>query len=164
MPLDLLGEVLGRDAESSALFTPRRRLIAVVSDNQEPFRFAANALRAAQYCRMRSATACRFAGASRCLPFGRLGADVSAFTDDFAGDFTDEFTDDVTFDGAVEALGFARVDRFVASPVAAADCDVVSGAISIPNISERSSCARTFARPGALVFDRSDPAFAISSC
>lgn len=59
----------------------------------------------------------------------------------------------------------ALVDGFVAGALDAARLRDGAGAISMPNISDRSSPASTFAPAGPLrVFERSDPAFAINSC
>jgi len=62
-------------------------------------------------------------------------------------------------------LGAGFLRAFVVGVLAAVCVDDVLGAISMPNISERSSLASTFEPAGVLrVFDRSDPAFAIKSC
>ena len=102
---------------------------------------------------MRSDIARRFAGVSRCLPSRRLGAGAFGF----AGR--------LTFVGLDDVSRCAAVDGFVASVRAAARFGGVSGAISMPNISERSSLASTFAPAGRLpFFARSAPAFAVKSC
>jgi hypothetical protein len=57
------------------------------------------------------------------------------------------------------------VDGFVVTLLAAACFGCGVGAISMPNIPERSSLASTFAPAGSFRFvERSDPAFAIKSC
>ena len=110
--------------------------------------------RAAQYSRMRVDIACRFAGVSRCFPMRRSGADT------FGVAGADIFI------GPDEALDRAAAGRFAATgPPAARAAGGVAGAISIPNIAERSSLASALALVKRLgFFDRSDPAFAIKSC
>ena len=102
---------------------------------------------------MRADIACRFAGVSRCFAMRRSGADT------FGVAGVDIFV------GPDEAFDRAAAGRLPATVPPAARAGGVAGAISIPNIAERSS--RTSALP--LVkplgfFDRSDPAFAIKSC
>ena len=107
---------------------------------------------AAQYLRMRSDIARRFAGVSRCVPSARL--DAGSFG--FAGRITLFGLDDVS----ERAAG----DGFGATVLTAARVGS-TGAISMPNISERSSLASTFTAVGPLrFFERSEPAFAIKSC
>ena len=102
---------------------------------------------------MRSDTARRFAGVSCCFPSRRLdGGSLSV-----AGLLTFVCPDD--------AFEFAAVGSFVATVLTAARFGGSAGAISIPNISERSSLASTFTLAGRLrFFERSEPAFAIKSC
>src|SRR5437762_2020845 len=101
---------------------------------------------------MRSDIARRFAGVSRCLPSRLLGADSF----DFAGGVTLVCLDD--------AFDLAEVNRFVATPLAAASFGDGADAISMPNISERSPLTRTFARAGPFrLLESSDPALAINS-
>src|SRR3989304_107545 len=122
-------------------------------DDSEGFRFFTRSLLAAQYLRMRSDIARRFAGVSRCFPSRRL--DVGSLS--FAGLLTFVCLDD--------AFEPAAVDGFVATVLTAARFGGVAGAISMPNISERSSLASTFTPAGPLrFFERSEPAFAIKSC
>src|SRR3972149_11851294 len=126
---------------------------AGVYGDSEAFRFFDRSLLAAQYLRMRSDIARRFAGVSRCVPSARLGAGSLGF----AGRITLVGLDDVS--------ECAVVDGVVASVLAAARLRSVAGAISMPNISERSSLASTFAPAGPFrFFERSDPAFASKSC
>lgn len=64
-----------------------------------------------------------------------------------------------------DAFAFSAVDGFVATVLTAARFGRVVGAISMPNISERSSLASTFSPADSLCFfERSEPAFAIKSC
>src|SRR5438552_10280181 len=122
-------------------------------DDLEAFCFFTKSLLVAQYLRMRSDIARRFAGVSRCVLSRRWGAGSFGF----AGRITPAALDD--------ASALPDLDRFVATSPAAARAGVVAGAISMPNISERSSLASTFAPTGRLpVFERSDPALAIKSC
>ena len=117
------------------------------------FPFVARLLLAAQYLRMRSDIARRFAGVSRCVPWARLGA----------GSFG--FADWITLVGLDDVSRCAAVDGLVASALTGARLGGVAGAMSMPNISERSSLASTFTPAGRLpFFERSDPAFAIKSC
>ena len=121
-------------------------------DDSGAFCFFTWTLRAAQYLRMRSDIARRFAGVSRCVLSRRLSA----------GSFG--FAGRVTLVGRDDASELAEVDRFVATVLAAARFGF-AGAISMPNISERSSLTSTFAPAGRLpFFERSAPAFAIKSC
>ena len=116
----------------------------------EAFCFFIRSLLAAQYARMRSDIARRFAGVSRCFRSRRLGAGSSRFA---AG---------VTLVCLDEGSEWADVDPFVANPLAGVG---IGGAISMPNISERSSLASTFTPAGPLGFlERLEPAFAIKSC
>src|SRR5215203_5888263 len=117
------------------------------------FCFFTKSLLAAQYLRMRSDIARRFAGVSRCVLSRRLG--VGSFG--FAHRIKPAALDD--------ASALSDIDRFVATSPAAARAGIVAGAISMPNISERSSLASTFAPTGRLpFFERSEPALAIQSC
>ena len=121
-------------------------------DDLEASCFFTRSLRAARYLRMRSDIARRFAGVSRCVPSRRFGAGSFGF----AGR-----TNLVVLD---EGSELTNVDRFVATPLTAARLGD-DGAISMPNISERSSLASTFAAAGPLrFFERSDPALTIRSC
>jgi hypothetical protein len=71
----------------------------------------------------------------------------------------------LTFVCLDDACELATVDGFVATVLTAARFGVVAGAISMPNISERSSLASTFAPAGLLpFFERPDPALAIKAC
>ena len=115
------------------------------------FRFFLEALRAALYSFMRADAACRLASDSGFLAPRLTGGVVS-----FAGLVTLVCLDDAFTPEAVDGL--------VATVPAAARSDV-AGAISMPNISERSSPASTLALGGPLrFFERSEPAFAIRSC
>ena len=119
----------------------------------EGFPFLAGSLLAAQYLRMRSDIARRFAGVSRCVPSARLGAGSFGF----AG-----WIPLVGLDDVPECV---VVDGVVASMLAAARLGDVAGAISMPNISARSSLSSTFALDGPLrFFERPEPALAIKSC
>ena len=122
-------------------------------DDLEAFCFFIRPLLAAQYLRMRSDIARRFAGVSRCVLWRRLGA----------GSFAVEGR--ITPASLNDASTLAEVDRFVPTSAAAARAGGVADAISMPNISERSSLASTFAPAGRLpFFVRPDPAFAINAC
>src|SRR6266545_4028672 len=119
-------------------------------DDLEAFCFFIRPLLADQYLRMRSDIARRFAGVSRSVLSRRL----SAFS--FTGRVIPACPDDPSALAKV-----ARVDA--TSPDAARFAGIV-GAISMPNISERSSLASTFAEAGAFRFcARAEPAFAIKS-
>src|SRR5829696_6015523 len=119
----------------------------------EGFPFLARSLLAAQYLRMRSDIARRFAGVSRCVPSARLGT----------GSFG--FAGRIALGGLDDVSGCVVVDGVVASMLTAPRLPGVAGAISMPNISERSSLASTFALDGPLrVFERPEPALAIKSC
>src|SRR6266516_1153007 len=64
-----------------------------------------------------------------------------------------------------DASSLAAADGFVATVLTATRFGGAADAISMPNISERSSLASTFAAAGAFRFcARSEPAFAIKSC
>jgi len=79
-----------------------------------------------------------------------------------AGSF--RFAGRPTLVGPGEGAELADVDRFVETPLTAARL-AGGGAISMPNISERSSLASTFAPDGPLrFFEKPEPAFAIKSC
>lgn len=120
-------------------------------DDLEAVCFFVAALRAAQYLRMRSAIARRFAGVNRGVPPRCVGARVGVADMVNAGGFDD-------------TADLVAVDGFVTRVLAAARRGG-DGAISMPNIADRSSLASTFAPAGPLrVFERSDPAFAIRSC
>lgn len=122
-------------------------------DDWEAFCFFTMSLRAAQYLRMRSDIARRFAGVSRCV-FSRR---VRAGSFGFAGRVTPACLDDPS--------ALAEVDRVDATWPDAVRFAGIVGAISMPNISARSSLASTFAPAGAFRFcARSEPAFAIKSC
>jgi hypothetical protein len=137
-------------AEQNPAFATEAGLSALYGDS-EAFRFFLEALRAAQYSFMRADTACRLASVSRFR--ARLGAEGFGF----AGL--------VNFVCLDDASGPAAAAGFVASVPAAARFRGVAGAISMPNISERSSRASTFALAGpSRGFERSDPALAIKSC
>ena len=102
---------------------------------------------------MRADIACRVAGVSRCFPMRRSDADI------FGVAGVDIFV------GPDEALDGAAAGRFAATVPRAARAGGVAGAISIPNIAERSSLASALALVKLLgFFDRPDPAFAIKSC
>ena len=122
-------------------------------DDSESFVFFLKALRAAQYFFMRADTARRFADdinrfPSRSAAAGFLGV---------AG-----VVEVVRLDDAFELAG---VDGIGVIVLAAARFGPGVGAISMPNIPERSWLASTFAPTGRFrVFERSDPAFAIKSC
>ena len=108
---------------------------------------------AAQYFRMRADIARRLAGVNRCFPSRRSGEDLIGFAGRMAF---------VCLDDASKCTG---VDGFVAGGRPAERFGTVARAISMPNISERSSLASTFAAAGPLrLFERSDPAFTIKSC
>ena len=99
---------------------------------------------------MRADTACRLASVSRFR--ARLGAEGFGF----AGL--------VNFVCLDDAFGPAAADGFVASVPAAARFRGIAGAISMPNISDKSPLASTFVAAGPLrFFERSDPAFTIKS-
>ena len=102
--------------------------------------------------RMRSDIARRFAGVSRCFPSRRLGVGSLSF----AGLLTFVCPDD--------AFELAAADGFVATVLTAAHFGGLAGAISMPNISERSSLASTFTPAGLCFFARSEPVFVIKSC
>src|SRR5713101_4073479 len=122
-------------------------------DDSESFLFFLKALRAAQYSFMRADTARRFAGVMNGIPARSFGAGFLSF----AG-----LVDVVCLDDSSE---FAAVDGFVVIVLAAARFGCGVGAISMPNIPERSSLSSTFAPAGPLrVIERSDPAVAIKSC
>ena len=119
--------------------------------------FRPNALRrAAQYVRIRSATACLAAAVQRPLAFrvtvGNLGAARLA-----------GFRAGGRVVGGSPGLGAATL---VAAGLGRDERLGVSiGAISIPNISERSSPVSTFAPPASVPFcARPVPAVAIKSC
>jgi hypothetical protein len=77
-----------------------------------------------------------------------------------AGSF--KFASRVTPAGVGDVFALTGVARFDATRPDAARFDGVAGAISMPNIFERSSLASTFALAGRLrFFERTDPAFAI---
>lgn len=102
---------------------------------------------------MRSEMARRFAGVSRGFLALRFGAGFLGF----AGP-----ANVVRLEGLSE---FTPIDGFVVILLAATRFDGVVGAISMPNIPERSSLSSTFAPAGPLrAFEMSDPAFAIKSC
>jgi hypothetical protein len=107
---------------------------------------------AAQYLRMRSDIARRFAGVSRFL-----SRRSSAGSFGFDGGITPACLDDPS--------ALTELDRFDGTSPDAARFGGIAGAISMPNIAERSALASTFAPAGRLpVFERSDAAFAIKSC
>jgi hypothetical protein len=120
-------------------------------DDSESFPLFLEALRAVRYSFMRADTACRVA----CGIKGFLSRRPAAGFLGFAGPVV------VRLDAS---SGSSAVDRFVAIlPAARPGCGV--GAISMPNIPERSSLSSTFAPAGPLyIIERSDPAFAINSC
>jgi hypothetical protein len=115
-------------------------------DDLEAICFFARPLRAAQYLRMRSDIARRLAGIRRCFPSRRLGVGSLSF----AGLLIFVCLDD--------AFELAAVDGFVATVLTAAHFGGIAGAISMPNISERSSLASTFTPAGLCFFARSEPA------
>jgi len=100
-----------------------------VTVDSEAFRFFDRAFLAAQCLRMRSDIARRFAGVSRLVPSRRLRAGSFGF----AGRITLAGLDDVSMCAAVDGL--------VASVLTAARLGGAAGAMSMPNISER-SCTR----------------------
>ena len=104
--------------------------------------------------RMRSAIACRFFSVSRRPPPPGFFEGVVFFG--FAGGVRPFcLNDTATVTAGDGSRGTALAGRFGG----------VSGAISMPNISERSSLASTFAPAGRLpFFARSAPAFAVKSC
>lgn len=102
---------------------------------------------------MRSEAVRCFAGVRRSFFALRLGAGFLRF----AG-----LGNVIRLDGSSD---FAPVDGFVMILLARARVGRAVGAISMPNIPERSSLASTFAPAGPLrVFEIPDPAFAIKSC
>ena len=102
---------------------------------------------------MRADTALRFAGVTNGFPARSFGAGFLSF----AG-----LVDLVRVDDSPEV---PAVDGSVVILPAAARFGCGVGAISMPNISERSLLSRTFALTGPVrVIERSDPAFAIKSC
>jgi hypothetical protein len=108
-------------------------------------------LRSAQYARMRAAIASRFFGVSRwpLLP--------GAVFVDFAGGVGSFRLEDP----AAVAAG----DGVRGTALAAGRFTGGAGAISMPNISDRSSLASTFVPAGRLPFvENPDPAVAINSC
>jgi hypothetical protein len=112
-------------------------------------------LRSAQYVRMRAAIASRFFGVSRwpLLP----GLFAGAVFVDFAGGVGSFRLEDPA---AVAAGDGGRETALAAGRFAG-----VAGAISMPNISDRSSLASTFVPAGRLPFvENPDPAVAINSC
>ena len=122
-------------------------------DDSDAFCFFLNALRAAQYFFMRADTDRRFASVMNSFPARRLRPGFLSFSG---------LGDVVCLGGFSE---FAGIDGFVVILLAAARFGRAVGAISIPNISERSSLSSTLAPAGPLrVFEMSDPAFAIKSC
>ena len=122
-------------------------------DDSESFVFFLKALRAAQYFFMRADTARRFAGVINRFPARSAAAGFLGF----AG-----VVEVVRLD---DSFDFAEVDGFGVIVPAAARVGCVGGAISMPNIPERSWLASTLERAGPFrVFERSDPAFAIKSC
>ena len=124
----------------------------LIHGDSDVFRLLESALRSAQYVRMRSAIACRFFSVSR-RPSPAL---VGVLFVSFAGGVCPFCLDDTaTIAAGNGSRGTALAGRFAG----------VAGTISMPNISERSSLASTFAPAGRLpFFERSDPASAIKSC
>lgn len=101
---------------------------------------------------MRTDTAFRFAGVNGVVA-RRLGAEGFRFADLFAPVCLND------------VFALAAVDGFVATVLTAARFGGVAGAISMPNISERSSLASTFALARPVRFcERPDPAFVSKSC
>ena len=124
-----------------------------IHGGSDVFRLLDSARRSAQDKRMRSAIALRFFGVSCCRP-ALLFLAGAVFVEDFAGRVCPICSDD--------AARVAAVDGFLADVRAAAG---VAGAISMPNISDRSSLASTLVPAGRLFFaEKSDPAVAIKSC
>src|SRR6184192_198879 len=122
-------------------------------DDLEAFCFFIRPLLAAQYLRMRSDIARRFAGVSRCALSRRLRAGSFSFPGRVKPACLDD-TSALTERDGVDAT----------SPDAVRFAGIV-GTISMPNIPERSSLASTFAPAGAFRFcARLEPAFAIKSC
>ena len=123
-----------------------------IHGDSDVFRLLDSARGSAQYVRMRSEIALRFFGVSSCRPAPLFLA--GAVFVDFAGRVCPICSDD--------AARVAAVDGFspACGPLAG-----VAGAISMPNISDRSSLARTLVPAGRLFFvEKSDPAVAIKSC
>ena len=122
-------------------------------DDSEAFCFFVKALRAAQYFFMRADTARRFAGVMNGFPARSVGAGLLGFAD---------VVEVVRLDDSFE---IARVGGCGVILLAAARFGCGAGAISMPNIPERSWPSSTLAAAGPFrVFERSDPAFAIKSC
>ena len=121
-------------------------------DDSDSFAFFLRALRAAQYFFIRADTARRFAGVMNDFPARGVSAGFLGFA---------AVVDVVCLDDSFVFVGLDAFDLIV--PAAARlGC---GGAISMPNISERSSLASTLAPAGSLrVLERSEPAFAIKSC
>jgi hypothetical protein len=112
-------------------------------------------LRSAQYARMRAAMASRLFGVSRALLLPR--SLVGAVFVDFAGGVGSFRLEDLP--------AVAAGDGVCGTGLAAGFGAGVAGAISMPNISDRSSLASTFGPAGRLPFvDNPEPADAISSC
>lgn len=125
----------------------------MIHSDSEVFRLLASALRSAQYLRMRCAIARRFFGVRR-RP-SSPGFLVGAIFVDFA--------EGVDFFRLDDLATVAAGDGFRETALAAGR--FVGGAISMPNISERSELASTFAPAGAFrCRARSEPALAIKSC
>ena len=118
------------------------------------FQVSRRALLLAQNSRIRSDSARRFAGVSRFVPSCRLDAGALSFGDP------------LTLIGFDDAFAFPAVADFAATVFAAARLRGVAEAISIPNISDRSSLTSTFVLSGPVGFflERLDPAFAIRPC
>ena len=100
-------------------------------NDSEAFRFFIKAFLAAQYFFMAADTARRFAGVSNGFPARRVGAGFLGFVG---------LINVVRLDDASE---LAAVDGFVVILLAAARFGCVVGAISMPNIPERSSLTGT---------------------
>jgi hypothetical protein len=103
---------------------------------------------------MRSEIARRFAGVNRFVPPRRLDAGSLSFRAP------------PTFIGFDNAVAFPADANFAATVLSAARLRGVAEAISIPNISDRSSLTSTFvlSRPVGFFLERLDPAFAIRPC
>jgi hypothetical protein len=101
---------------------------------------------------MRSDIARRFAGVSRCVFSRRLRAGSFGF----AARVTPACVDNPS--------ASAEVERLEATSPDAARFGGLAGAISMPNISERSSLASTFAPAGCLPFFQRSMAHVVRRC